>query len=690
MSRHHDSPLFPRRHGLALLATLALSTASPSLRAADSFEEDAYFEPLPVVLTASRLPQPLQDAPGAMTVIDRDLIDATGYRNIPRLLRFVPGMHIGYERGHATWVSYHGLGLATAGEMQVLVDGAIIYVPTNFGTIDWSGVPIFMSEIERVEVIRGASANSLGSSALLGTVNLITRAPAESPGTHVQFNLGDPSIRDAEVGWSGRIGEVAMKLTAGEQHDEGFRGLHDTRTTQRFSVRADTRIDAENSLLVRLGGATEQLQRGYPDSPLDNNDVRTAEDRNHLLHVRWQRVIDADHEWSLSAYIHQTDYNDDWIADASSLAALLALPPSTLRNVPVSRDREGLLTSLDFQLRDRLSPQLRGVWGLSASEDRTDSPASFYNRGTIVDRHHRVFGNLEWQPAEDWSFNLGLAAEDRGTGWRLSPRLYGSYHARKGTTLRLGVSRAWRNPTMFERYGDVRVFTTSGALLANPYAPNPDLQPTRADTLEAGIIQQFETARSTLDLRIFKERLKELTVREPIADQPGLNPLLTSLVPTTQMQNAKDPLTLTGLEIQFETHPWRAGTVRLAYSVIDRDAADPAIRSGIAPYSANLSWRQRWPGRWTSFLGVTRIGPVTSGDSFVASGRYLVKDFTTYDLSVSRPLELLGHKARFQLSALNLGPRHQEIADPAMQTVYGSTPANRVSRQVYAGLSLRF
>ncbi|MDP3038059.1 MAG: TonB-dependent receptor plug domain-containing protein, partial [Rhodocyclaceae bacterium] len=91
--------------------------------AAAAAEEDPFLADLPIVLTPSRLQQPQNEAPAAVTVIDRALIKATGYRDIPRLLRLVPGMQIGQERGSRHWVTYHGMGNDYPSWMQVLIDG---------------------------------------------------------------------------------------------------------------------------------------------------------------------------------------------------------------------------------------------------------------------------------------------------------------------------------------------------------------------------------------------------------------------------------------------------------------------------------------------------------------------------------------------------------------------------------------
>ena len=73
---------------------MLLCLAPPAVNAADYAIETDYYQELPVVLSASRLSQPLSEAPNAMTVIDRKMITASGFRSIPDLFKLVPGMYI--------------------------------------------------------------------------------------------------------------------------------------------------------------------------------------------------------------------------------------------------------------------------------------------------------------------------------------------------------------------------------------------------------------------------------------------------------------------------------------------------------------------------------------------------------------------------------------------------------------------
>src|SRR5512134_2109461 len=94
-----------RREWWHALAGIPLALAAgPALSAEQGAEggisEQEFLREIPVVLSASRLRQPLDQAPAAITVIDREMIEASGAREIPELFRMVPGFVVGHVRGH--------------------------------------------------------------------------------------------------------------------------------------------------------------------------------------------------------------------------------------------------------------------------------------------------------------------------------------------------------------------------------------------------------------------------------------------------------------------------------------------------------------------------------------------------------------------------------------------------------------
>lgn len=143
----------------------------PQSRAEDSLTEDDLMGDIPVVLSVTRLPQSTTDTPMAITVLDRAMIEASGFIEIPDLLRLVPGFQVGLSwRDHHTAVTYHGQSDGLSRRMQVLIDGRVA-VGSLFGLVDWDRLGITIDDIERIEVIRGPAGVAYGSNAFTGVIN---------------------------------------------------------------------------------------------------------------------------------------------------------------------------------------------------------------------------------------------------------------------------------------------------------------------------------------------------------------------------------------------------------------------------------------------------------------------------------------------------------------------------------------
>jgi outer membrane cobalamin receptor len=160
-----------RRTDLAMLL-LATTIFTPAFavpaRAADPAPS------LPdVVVTATRIPTLVVDIPAGVTVIDRQTIEAQGYVTLSDALATVPGLRVSQSGGPGGNASVFMRG-TDSNHVLVLRDG----MPLNDAS-DSSGAFNFgidtLSDIERIEVIRGPMAALYGSGAIGGVINLITR-----------------------------------------------------------------------------------------------------------------------------------------------------------------------------------------------------------------------------------------------------------------------------------------------------------------------------------------------------------------------------------------------------------------------------------------------------------------------------------------------------------------------------------
>lgn len=671
----HSKSEYPMRLSTTGIAFILLLSATASASEPQAAPEQAFLSELPLVLTPSRLPQPLNEAPAAVTVIDRDLIKATGYRDLARLLRLVPGMQIGQERGGSHWVSYHGMGNDNPSWMQVLVDGRSVYSPSNFGGVDWAGLPVNIDEIERIEIVRGTHSVAYGANAFLGVINIITRHSADALGKKAAAGIGNAGIRDLNLELGTASEQSSLRLNAGTKQDDGFAGLHDRQAFKIASLRADRRISDHDELMFRLSANSGTRELGYPDSTYGNNAERNSDSLNATLHLQWRHAPRIDEEWLLHYYRNQDKITEEWMASAT-------LGPITA-NVPLDRNRSSVRDNLELQHRLALTESLGSLWGLELRHDQIDSPFLYYGAGHQQSSMARLFGQMDWRFRPDWALNASLLAEKfSGDSPNFSPRLFANWQLGPQDTLRFGYARAWRQPTLFERNGDVRAIF-QGTLLVQPYLPNPDLLATRMDSLEIGYLGQFQPWNTRLDVRLFNERIDNYIARVSHPEYVTALPL-----PPARYENLATPITLRGMEYQLVSRPTSHTRLLFSHSLIGRHNSDSTVTQLTAPYTASLSWIQDWNNQWASTLSLLRMGPLAGGSGFVAGYQYTSSPYTTLDVRLAHHTKAGETPLEIALTATNLGSRHQEIADRSEQFLHGNDAVNRTTPMLWLTFTL--
>lgn len=665
----------PTRFLTVLLLFAAVQTHASPLNAHDETE---FLTAFPIVLTPSRLAQPLNEAPAAMTVIDRAMIQASGYRDLPRLLRLVPGMQVGQERGNSHWVTYHGMGNDFPSRMQVLVDGRSVFSPGNFNGVDWAGLPVSIDEIERIEVLRGTNSVAFGSNAFLGVINIITRDSTIDPGTRATLRIGSAGIRDVAL----ELGAAGMgsgwRLNAEARRDDGFADLNDGSRFALASLRADKRLGNNDEIMVHASASSGRRGLGYPDSTFNNNGERDSDSLLSALHLQWKHAPRAQEEWLLHYYRNDDRTTDEWLA-AAQLGPIRA-------EVPLNRNRSTVRDNVEMQHRIALSDRFRALWGLELRRDRVNAPFLFHGAADQHSDLKRLFAQGEWAATPAWTINVSALIEKFDSdAARVSPRLFANWQLAPKDTLRLGYARAALQPSLFERHGDIRAIF-GNVLLVQPFLPNPELKASRIDSVEMGYLAQMPSWNARLDLRLFEERISDFVTR--VSHPEFTAPLLSGILPSARYENLGPAITLRGIEYQLEQNPYEGTRILFSHTLIDRRSDEPSVTNLTAPYSASLNWFQEWNSRWSSMLGLYCLGPLAGGTGFVPRYQYASRAYTTIDARLARHSRFGGTPLELALVATNLGGRHQEIADRSEQFLHGNDPVNRTSPMVWLTLSI--
>jgi outer membrane receptor for ferrienterochelin and colicins len=157
---------------------------------------EAPVESGPVVVTATRTAQALEDVAVPTTVVDAEAIRQQGAARLGDVLEAVPGLFL---------VDDHGGGVQVQGFASdytlVLLDGEPV-IGRTAGTLDVDRLTV--AGVERVEVVEGPSSSLYGSEALAGVVNLVTALPA--PGV----TAGGLRARAGTFGTTDAVAEAAV------------------------------------------------------------------------------------------------------------------------------------------------------------------------------------------------------------------------------------------------------------------------------------------------------------------------------------------------------------------------------------------------------------------------------------------------------------------------------------------------
>ncbi len=554
---------------LRILAAAALPAAgSAAWSAEDSAAagERSFFEDLPLVLSASRLVQPLADAPGAMTIIDRDLIKTSGAREIVDLLRLVPGFQVGMSYNSRPAAAYHGLADEFSRHMQVLVDGRSAYSPYFLGSIDWNNLRLSLDDIERIEVLRGSNSAAFGANAFLGVINIITRHPSQSQGAYLSTTHGNDGISDQVLRYGGRLEGMHFRFTAGRRSDSGFSDFHDSRRTEYAAFRGDVHLTPRDELQVQLGANRSANGAGFANSQGDP--LRTPQENGHHLQAVWKRALGPDEEVSLNVYHMRDSGQEKYLVRAGRLIA------------PVDADRQTRRSHLEFQHIFRVNPAARIVWGL---EQRRESVASLFMFDTYrpqTTNLSRLFGNVEWRLAPQWLLNAGALAERHSmAGADVAPRLMLNYQPLPGQTVRMGSTTAYRTPSLAEERANVVYHVSNAPLLVQAYRALGGLQPEKVRASELSYLGEFPAGGLTLDARAFHENVTR------IIDKTG-NP--------ANFVNRWDAQ-VRGIEYQLRWAPVRDTLLLLNQARIRIDSADGRLAGSAPRLSTTLFLSHRLP-----------------------------------------------------------------------------------------------
>src|SRR3954470_13489904 len=175
-----------------------------------------------IVVTADLRDRELRDLPASATVLDAHTLQMAGVQHFQDVLGLVPNLNWAAGTSRPRYFQLRGIGEleqwqgAPNPSVGFLIDG-----------IDFSGVgmPATLSDVDRVEVLRGPQGTPYGANALAVLITVNPHAPRREPDANASALFGDYGTWGANGVLGGPVGDdsAAWRLAAGTYRSNGYR-----------------------------------------------------------------------------------------------------------------------------------------------------------------------------------------------------------------------------------------------------------------------------------------------------------------------------------------------------------------------------------------------------------------------------------------------------------------------------------
>lgn len=149
-------------------------------------------------MSATGTPLKESEAPMSIEIISQEEIRRSGALDIPQLLQHVAGVDVRRDSIGSVDVGMRGYNRAKTNKVLILINGRQIF-ENSFNLMAWNLIPIQMSEIEQIEIVKGPNSALFGFNATFGAINIITYNPLDRDINQAQVRIGNLEHREASI-----------------------------------------------------------------------------------------------------------------------------------------------------------------------------------------------------------------------------------------------------------------------------------------------------------------------------------------------------------------------------------------------------------------------------------------------------------------------------------------------------------
>lgn len=390
-----------------------------------------------VVVTGTRTERVLSSLPLPMTIITSEAIVKSGVTRLSEILNEQTGIILIPDESGFEGIQMQGLDAAYT---MIMIDGVPL-VGRSSGVLDLSRVSV--GNIERIEIVKGASSALYGSEAMGGVINVITKRPKKDVFTgSVSYRYATFNTNDANANLLWKKKKFAANLFANFNSSDGY-DLNKSTWLKNIEKYHNTTIQpklyydfSENLKLI--------VSNRFYNQKIDNKAViETKQYQGDATEKEWNSQIKLEHNWNSKFYseyeLYATNYkNDAFLNDENS-----SLFEKSYYNQWLFRPE----VRTTFSIRD--NKLTAGIGMNHETLDRT------YFDSNVVFNSQYVFVQYDYNPTERLNILAGFRYDNHSEyASQLSPKLAANYKITANFSLKASVGYGYKAPDFRQLYFD--------------------------------------------------------------------------------------------------------------------------------------------------------------------------------------------------------------------------------------------
>lgn len=414
--------------------SLSLSLVFSQEQLADSIKISELRE---VVVTATRTERNLASLPLPIAIITSEAISKSGVTRLNEILFEQTGLLTIPDFGGVEGIQVQGLD---ASYTLILIDGVPL-VGRSAGTLDLSRISV--GNIDRIEIVKGASSSLYGSEALAGVINIITKKPKRDLlSGNLSYRYGSFETNDLNSNVVWKKNKFSGSIFANYFNTNGYDLNESTpeKTVEPFyniTIQPKFYYDFSDDLKLVVGNRYYNQKQDYK-ATIDDEKYKGNSNINE-----WNSQIKVTHKWNKKFYSEYEFYATNYKTDE------------------FLNDSNKQLFEANFYKQWLFRPEVRTTWSFQKSKltagiglNKETLNRTYFDSNVVFNSQY-AFLQYDYNPTDKWNILAGFRYDNHQeyqSQW--SPKFAVNYKVNQNISLKSSIGYGFKAPDFRQLYFD--------------------------------------------------------------------------------------------------------------------------------------------------------------------------------------------------------------------------------------------